>query len=115
VALWLGHLTDAADPPVDLVVANLPYVPTSALAALAVEVRHDPAIALDGGPDGLGLVRSLLADVTRLLRPCGGVVLELGEGQADAVVDIAARRGLAVSRRIKDFAGTDRIVVLQRL
>ncbi len=114
VPMWLGDLTAAADPPLDLVVANLPYIPSDRLAGLSREVRHDPMSALDGGPDGLDAIRRLLSDVPRLLRPCGGVALEIGEEQADGVAEIAARCGLATARRIRDLAGHDRVVVLQR-
>ena len=114
VPMWLGDLATAADAPLDLVVANLPYVPSDRLAGLPLEVRHDPVAALDGGPDGLELVRRLLTDVPRLLRPCGGVVLEIGEEQADEVAQIAAGCGLAMARRVQDLAGCDRVIVLQR-
>jgi release factor glutamine methyltransferase len=98
----------------DLVVANLPYIPRSQLATLPSEVRHDPEIALDGGADGLDLIRRLLADLPRLLRPCGGAVLELGEAQAEAVAEIAATAGLGVARRIRDVGGCERVLVLER-
>ena len=114
VSLWLGDLTAAVGPPWDLVVANLPYIPSGTLWDLPVEVHHDPATALDGGVDGLDLVRGLLADLPRLLRLCGGVVLELGEDQADAVAVLAATTGLATARRVQDVSGCDRVVVLQR-
>ncbi len=108
-----GDLTAAIDPPWDLVVANLPYIPTTDLEALPREVHHDPPSALDGGPDGLDLVRRLIEDLPRLLRPCGGAVLEIGEDQADAVAALAATAGLGVARRIKDPGGCERVVVLQ--
>jgi release factor glutamine methyltransferase len=113
VSFYLGDLTAAVAPPWDLVVANLPYVPTGDLAALPAEVRHDPVTALDGGPDGLALVRRLIDDLPRLLRPCGGGIFELYEGQADVVAEIAATAGLAVARRITDPGGCERIIVLQ--
>jgi len=113
VAFHLGDLTAAIAPPWDLVVANLPYVPTSDLEDIPIEVRRDPPSALDGGPDGLDLIRRLLDDLPRLLRPCGGVVLELGEDQADQVAEIAVAAGLDVARRIRDAGGCDRVIVLQ--
>jgi len=113
VAFYRGDLATAAAPPWDLVVANLPYVPKDVLARLPLEVRHDPVAALDGGSDGLDLVRNLLSDLRRLLRPCGGAILEIGEGQADAVAEIASMAGLAVARRVRDVGGVDRVIVLQ--
>ena len=83
-----ADLTSSVDPPWDLIVANLPYIPTADLEALPREVLHDPPSALDGGPDGLDLVRRLVADLPRLLRPCGGAILEIGE-DAPAVGRVA--------------------------
>lgn len=113
VANHLGDLTAPVAPPWDLVIANLPYIPTDELARLPDEVGYDPVSALDGGPDGLDLIRRLVTDLPRILRPCGGAVLELGEDQADAVAEIAAEAGLGVARRIKDPGGCERVVVLQ--
>jgi len=113
LALWLGDLATAAAPPWDLIVANLPYIPSADLDGLSVEVGHDPQSALDGGADGLDLIRPLLADLGRLLRSCGGAILEVGEHQAEAVCDLAAAEGLAVARRVQDLGGCDRFVVLQ--
>ena len=113
VELFLGDLASAAAPPWDLVVANLPYVPSGDLGKLPVEVQRDPRSALDGGEDGLDLARTLLADLPRLLRVCGGAVLEIGENQADAVAIAAVETGLAVARRVRDTGGCERVVVLQ--
>jgi release factor glutamine methyltransferase len=113
VPLFVGDLTMAVGPPWDLVVANLPYIPSADIDGLAAEVRHDPAAALDGGADGLDLVRRLVADLGRLLRPCGGAVLEVGDGQAEAVVDIAYNAGFGVARRVRDVSGSERVIALQ--
>ncbi len=113
LTLWLGDLATAVDPPWDLVVANLPYVPTGDLDRLPVEVRHDPRAALNGGCDGLDFVRALIADLQRLLRRCGGAVLEIGDGQAGAVAELASAADLAVARRLRDPGGCERVVVLQ--
>jgi release factor glutamine methyltransferase len=112
-SLFLGDLASAVTPPWDLIVANLPYVPADDIGRVPVEVRHDPPAALDGGENGLDLVRRLLPDLPRLLRPCGGAVLEIGEGQADAVAEMASVTGLAVARRVRDVGGVERVIVLQ--
>lgn len=112
-SLFLGDLASAVTPPWDLIVANLPYVPADDIGRVPVEVRHDPPAALDGGQNGLDLVRRLLPDLPRLLRPCGGAVLEIGEGQADAVAEMASVTGLAVARRVRDVGGVERVIVLQ--
>lgn len=113
VAAWTGDLLTAASPPWDLVVANLPYVRHEELVTLPPEVRREPRQALDGGRDGLELIRRLLADLPRLLRPCGGAVLELGVDQSDQVTELASRHGLAAARRVCDVGGVERVVVLE--
>ncbi len=114
VRLVCGDLATSLFGGYDLVVANLPYIPSDRMDGLPEEVRRDPATALDGGVDGLDLIRALVADLPRLLRPCGGALLELGEDQADTVAEMAVGFGLAVARRIRDLSGCDRIIVLQR-
>jgi len=113
IAFDQADLTASVEPPWDLIIANLPYIPTAGLVHLPVEVEFDPPSALDGGADGLDLIRRLVADLPRLVRPCGGAVLELGEDQADRVAELATDAGLGVARRIKDVGGCERVVVLQ--
>ena len=80
-----GDLADAslAPRPVDLVTANLPYIPSSDVAGLPVAASFEPRHALDGGPDGLDLVRRLLAQLPTALDPDGVAFLEIGSDQAD--------------------------------
>ncbi len=74
---------DAADGPFDLVVSNPPYIPAAEIAGLAREVtRHDPHLALEGGPDGLDAYRAIAARLPALLAPGGVAALEIGAGQA---------------------------------
>jgi release factor glutamine methyltransferase len=97
--------------PFDLVLCNPPYVRTGDIAALEPEVaRYEPRQALDGGPDGLDAYRRMLPDLARLARDGAGVV-EIGEGQADAVSAIAAEAGLATVARRHDLAGRVRCLV----
>jgi release factor glutamine methyltransferase len=95
-------------PAPDVVVANLPYVPTADVAAGEGSLAHEPASALDGGPDGLGPVRRLLSGVDGRLAPGATIMLEIGAGQAAAVHDLAPP-GASVSVAA-DLAGIDRIV-----
>lgn len=75
----------------DVIVSNPPYIPSRELPGLQPEVRREPALALDGGGDGLRIYRRLLAEAPRHLRPAGSVVLELGDGLAGRVKELAAR------------------------
>ena len=99
----------------DLITANLPYVPAHAMAHLPLEVQHEPRLALDGGDDGLALVRRLIRDLPCLLLPGGWAIFELGEGHASIVGRLAERTGLTVVRTIRDPGGCDRILILRRL
>ncbi|WP_119388322.1 50S ribosomal protein L3 N(5)-glutamine methyltransferase [Taklimakanibacter lacteus] len=65
----------------DLILTNPPYVDAEAMEALPPEFRHEPAMALDGGEDGLDIVRRILAEVPRHLNPGGGLLCEIGRGR----------------------------------
>jgi release factor glutamine methyltransferase len=73
------------DPPYAVVVANLPYVRTADLETLPREVRFEPRLALDGGDDGLDLIRRLLQALRTILRADGVALLEIGADQGDAI------------------------------
>jgi release factor glutamine methyltransferase len=80
---------------VDIIVANVPYVPTGELGLLPPEARlHEPRLALDGGPDGLDLVRRLAEPAPRWLGPGGHVLVETSEDQATLAVQAFASNGL---------------------
>lgn len=94
----------------DLIVANLPYVCAGEIPRLSPEVRSEPLLALDGGADGLDLVRRLVAEAPALLVPGGALVLEIGEGQAQATAELCRAAGLADVRIRADLGGIDRVV-----
>jgi release factor glutamine methyltransferase len=102
--------------PIDLLVANPPYVARGDIAALPGEVRDfDPRRALDGGPDGLDGYRAIAADARRLLAPAGVLVLELGFGQLSAVTALLPAAGLAPAAMRQDLAGVVRALVIRLL
>lgn len=91
----------------DIVVSNPPYIPTATIATLDREVRHEPVLALDGGADGLDLVRRLLRDLPAHLAPGALVALEHGFDQADAVAALLAP--IAPPRLARDLAKQPRV------
>ncbi len=115
VTLVEGNLLEALPEPVDVILANLPYVPRSTISTLAPEVSvYEPRAALDGGEDGLYLVRQLLSQTPGRLRPGGRLLLEIGSGQgaeaAQAAADAIAGSSIRVMR---DLAGLDRLLVIE--
>ena len=95
----------------DLVVSNPPYVASAEIETLAPEVaRFEPRLALDGGADGLDAYRVILPSLARLLRPGGGFGLEVGAGQAEAVMTLAVQAGLEDVATRADLAGVSRVV-----
>ena len=101
----------------DALVSNPPYIPSAAVADLPVEVRaHEPAVALDGGPDGLRLHREVIAGA-RYLRPGGVLALEVSAlgGQAREVAALIAAAGYyRAPSVVRDYGETERVVVARR-
>jgi release factor glutamine methyltransferase len=91
-------------------VANLPYIPSADMAELPADVKTEPAVALDGGPDGLALVRRLVAAAPALLAPGGTLVLEIGAGQADMTAALLRDADFTDVRSRRDLAGIERVV-----
>ena len=103
----------------DLVVANPPYIQMDQLEGLAPEVaRFDPLAALDGGADGLDAYRAIVPNLARVLRPGGWALLEMGEGQFDAVAQLIAAAGFGRDEDClhcyEDLAGIPRCVAVRR-
>ena len=92
-----------------IVLANLPYVPSAVLGTLQPEIsRWEPAAALDGGPDGLVLIRQVAAQLARTR--ARAAAFELGTGQADTVKELLNRAGFARTAVHRDLAGEPRVV-----
>lgn len=94
----------------DALVSNPPYVPSAVLAALGPEVQHEPRVALDGGADGLDVIRRLLEVAPSALRPGGWLLLEVGAGQAPQVALMMQAAGLEDPVPCPDLAGIERVV-----
>jgi release factor glutamine methyltransferase len=91
-----------------LVVANLPYIPTEDLASLPREVRHDPVSALDGGLDGADLIRELLNQARGMLQGC--IALEIGHNQSAPLCEVLAAGGYRDIRPETDYQGRNRFL-----
>ena len=101
---------DAVSKP-DVVVANLPYVASDEVDAREGSLRFEPRIALDGGPDGLVVLRAMLAGLPDRAAPSATLLLELGVGQVEAVRALAPA-GASVTV-VPDLAGLDRVVRIE--
>jgi release factor glutamine methyltransferase len=100
---------------VDVLCANVPYVPTRAIATMPRDVRdHEPRLALDGGPDGLDVLRRVAGRAGRWLAPGGFLLCEIGDDQGEAAARLLAAAGLAEVAVLPDLAGRDRIVEARR-
>jgi release factor glutamine methyltransferase len=103
-----------ADERFDLIVSNPPYIPSAEIATLAPEVRHDPVVALDGGPDGLTAIRRLAAETPVYLKPGGWLMMEIGHDQANAVETLLKTDQWADIQFEKDLQGILRIAIGRR-
>lgn len=113
-AFLAGDWAAALDARFDLVLSNPPYIASAEIAGLMPEVAvHEPRSALDGGADGLAAYRAVCADMPRLLAPGGVAVLELGQGQGEAVAALARGAGLRADGLRADLAGVPRALVLR--
>ena len=92
----------------DVVIANLPYVASDEVDARGGSFKHEPRIALDGGDDGLVVLRRLTVELPERAAPGAVVLLEIGIGQAEAVAGIAP--GGASVATVPDLAGIGRVV-----
>jgi release factor glutamine methyltransferase len=114
VDLACADLLEAAGaslPRPDVVIANLPYVPTDEALAPERGLGHEPRVAIDGGPDGLEILRRLLESAGERVAPGGTLLLEIGIGQAEAVGALAPSGATTSVER--DLAGIERVVSIQ--
>jgi release factor glutamine methyltransferase len=86
----LEGVAAGGDGTVDLLLANLPYVPSGDLPSLPVAASFEPPLALDGGPDGSSVIARLMEDLVRVLAPDGVALLEIGDGQEDRLRALAS-------------------------
>lgn len=115
VAFTDRELSDVVEPEMlDAIVANLPYITSSEMNELPANVReYEPIMALDGGADGLDVIRTVVADATIVLKNGGWIFLEIGERQGAAVQGLLEESGFENVELIRDLNQRDRIVVGQ--
>ncbi|MCL5108913.1 MAG: peptide chain release factor N(5)-glutamine methyltransferase [Chloroflexi bacterium] len=115
IVLLPGSLLQPLPEAVDLIVANLPYVSEAEMAQLAANVaRHEPRSALAGGPEGLDLIRHLLAEAPAQLRPGGAIFLEIGAAQGESALNLArASFPAAAVAVLPDLAGLPRLLRIE--
>jgi release factor glutamine methyltransferase len=105
-------LVDGVSGPAALIVSNPPYVPAGDIAGLPPEVRvWEPLQALDGGLDGLAVIRALVAAAPRVLAPGGWLIMEFGYGQRAGVEGLMRGSPLELVRITKDLGDTPRTLV----
>ena len=113
-----GDLLDVAPlppRPVDLLLANLPYIASDTVPALPVAASFEPLVALDGGADGLALIRRLLAGLADALAPAGAALLEIGSDQVEPMTQATAALLPGWSCAIHpDLSGSPRVAQLER-
>jgi len=112
IHLLAGDMLNPLPEPVDLIIANLPYVRESDLSRIST-LNYEPSLALNGGPDGLIRIRQLCSRVNEKLRPGGCLLLEVGVGQSSIITSfLNGLFPLSEIEVIPDLSGIDRVVCL---
>ncbi len=113
ICLLQGDMLEPISEPVDLIIANLPYVRELEVSRTGL-ANFEPQLALNGGWDGLEKIRQLCRQVSMKLRPQGCLLLEIGQGQGEAVISLWHRLfPLASVEVIPDLSGIERVVSLR--
>ncbi len=114
VTLLEGDLLEPLPGRVDVIVANLPYIPSARLEGLQPELAWEPRTALDGGVDGMKQLRRLMGQAACRLTADGVMLLEIDPGQGEPLQRLAGRLFPGVGTSVeKDLAGLDRLFVLE--
>jgi release factor glutamine methyltransferase len=98
----------------DVIISNPPYIPTSQINQLPLDVRNEPRLALDGGNDGLNFYRRIISQAPSFLKEDGLIFLEMGDGQKDAIKKIFRTTGCFKNIEfIEDYRQTPRIAIAE--
>ena len=113
IKLGKGDLLEPLPEPVDLIAANLPYIPTGRIATLQPEVQWEPREALDGGADGLDVIRRLMSQAPSKMKEGGAILLELDPEQVPMVQELARQHFPEATTSVEqDLARRDRVIVI---
>ncbi|RKZ29460.1 peptide chain release factor N(5)-glutamine methyltransferase [bacterium] len=107
LALIKTDVAETVEGVFDFVVSNPPYVTTEELEGLSIEVKNEPRQALDGGDDGLRIIKSIIETTTRLIKPGGFIALEIHERLGEEVKGLMEERSLS-TETYKDLSGKNR-------
>ena len=100
----------------DLIVSNPPYIKRSDLKYLESDVlKFEPKLALDGGLDGLSVIRKVIKKSSELLKKNGKFILEIGFDQKDKVIKILKNKGFYINSTVRDLANNDRCIVSTKI
>lgn len=114
IQIYHGNLLEPLTRKADVIVANLPYIPSGNMNSLSFDIiHHEPTIALEGGTDGLDLYRDFLKMAPKKLKKEGRIFLEIGEKQGPIMLKLAKKSfpGAKISFE-KDWSGLDRFVFI---
>jgi release factor glutamine methyltransferase len=113
IHFYHGDLYDALPPsasPFDLIVSNPPYVPADEIKTLSAEVQNEPRLALDGGKDGLEIIRRIIDGTHGNLRRGGMLLLEAAPYQMEKIAGLLENRGFRDIKLYKDMSGQKRVI-----
>ena len=100
----------------DLIVSNPPYIKTSDLKYLESDVvKFEPKLALDGGLDGLSVIRKVIKKSSELLKKNGKFILEIGFDQKNKVIKLLNNKGFYINSTAKDLANNDRCIISTKI
>jgi len=96
----------------ELIISNPPYIPSAEIEKLQPEIKYEPRIALDGGPDGLGFYRRIISEATRYLKEGGFLLMEMGYSQKEEIKNIFQNSGyFEIIEFVKDYRDIDRVII----
>ena len=98
----------------DVIISNPPYIESEEIENLAIDVKNEPVMALDGGKDGLDFYRKIAKNSYKFLNETGKILFEIGYNQANQVSDILRENNYKNIFVYKDYGGNDRVVIAEK-